>query len=78
MILKDQNTRNHSAWTMGNGHLMQGICIPHSIYTSHMGTARVKEEVRADTRIMQESSKESGRKEHVHKGGGGKSQTRPK
>ena len=37
-------------------------------YTSGMGTAPVKQEVEADTRIMQESSKKSGRKERGHEG----------
>ena len=35
-------------------------------YSSRMETARVKQEVGADIRIMQESSKKSGRKEHRH------------
>ena len=37
-------------------------------YTSGMGTARVKQEEEADTSIMQESSKKSGRKERGHEG----------
>ena len=43
--------------------------------TSRITTARVKEEKEADTRIMQESNKKSGRKERGHEGE--KSQTRP-
>ena len=31
MILKDQNTRDHSAWTIGNRDPMHEACIPHSI-----------------------------------------------
>ena len=31
-----------------------------------MGTVRVKQEEETETRIMQESSKKSGRKEHGH------------
>ena len=31
MILKDRNTRDHSAWTIGNRDPMHGMCIPHSI-----------------------------------------------
>ena len=38
-----------------------------SQYTSRMGTARVKQEEETDNRIMQESSKKSGRKECGHK-----------
>ena len=30
---------------------MHEVCIPHSIGTSRMGTARVKEEVGADTKL---------------------------
>ena len=36
--------------------------------TSRLGTARVKEEVGTDTRIMQESSKKYGRKESGQEG----------
>ena len=43
---------------------MHEVCIPQ--YTSPMGTARVKREEDADTRIMQESSKKSGRKNRGH------------
>ena len=43
--------------------------------TSRMGTARVKEDEEADTRIIVKSSKKSGRKRRVHEGE--KSQTRP-
>ena len=45
MILKDQNTRDHSA---GNGDPMHGV----SQDTSRMGTARVKQEEEADMRII--------------------------
>ena len=45
-------------------------------YTSHMGTARVKQEEEANTRIMLESSKKYGRKERRYYKGE-KSQTRP-
>ena len=41
-----------------------------------MGTARVKEEVGADTRIRVKGSKKYGRKERGHYKGG-KTQTRP-
>ena len=44
-------------------------------YTSRMGTASVKQEEEADTRIMQENSKKFGRKECGHEGE--KSLTRP-
>ena len=37
-------------------------------HTSRMGTARVKQEVETDTRIMQESSKKCGGKERGHEG----------
>ena len=32
MILKDQNTRDLLAWTIGNGDPMPGVCVPHSIH----------------------------------------------
>ena len=44
-------------------------------YTSRMGTARVKQEVGADTRIKLKSIMKYGRKERGHKGE--KFQTRP-
>ena len=44
-------------------------------YTSRMGKVREKQEEEADTRIMQESRKKSGRKERGYEGE--KSQTRP-
>ena len=31
MIQKDRNTRDHSAWTMGNGDPMHKVCISHRI-----------------------------------------------
>ena len=31
MILKDQNTRDHSAWTIENGDPMHEVCIPLGI-----------------------------------------------
>ena len=52
---------------------MHEVCIPHSTYTSCMGTARVIQEEEADTRIK-ESSMTSGGKERWHEGE--KSQTR--
>ena len=44
MILKDQNTRDHSRLTIGNGDTMQGVCIPHSIlaHGNSKGEARGK------------------------------------
>ena len=35
MILKDENTRDHSAWTIMNGDPMHGMCIPHRIPRAH-------------------------------------------
>ena len=59
MTLKVQKTRDHSAWTIGNGDPTYEVCIPHSIlrayptqYTTRMETERVKEEEGADTRII--------------------------
>ena len=75
MILKDRNTRDYSAWTIGNGAPIKGLCIHPTQDTSRMGTARVKQEEEADTRIMQESSKKYGRKGRENEGE--KSQTRP-
>ena len=31
MIEKDENIRDHSAWTIGNVDPMHEMCIPHSI-----------------------------------------------
>ena len=31
MIKKDQNTRDHSAWTIGNEDPIHEVCIPNSI-----------------------------------------------
>ena len=31
VILKDLNTRDHLAWTAGNGDPMHEVCIPHTI-----------------------------------------------
>ena len=45
--------------------------------TSRVGTARVKQEEEADTRIMQESSLKYGKKERGHQGESPPSQTRP-
>ena len=28
-LLTDQNTRDHSAWTIGNGEPMHELCTPH-------------------------------------------------
>ena len=47
MILIDQNTRNHSACTIGNRDAMHGVCTTQ--HTSRMGTARVKQEEESDT-----------------------------
>ena len=52
MILKDQNTRDHSAWTIVNGDPMHEVCIPCTQYTSRLGTERMKQEEDADTRII--------------------------
>ena len=54
MILKYQNTREYSAWIKGNGDPMHWVCIPHSIYTSRMGTARAKQEEETDTGLMRQ------------------------
>ena len=35
MIQKDRNTRDHSAWTIGNVDPMHEVCIPHSIPIAH-------------------------------------------
>ena len=35
MILKDQNTREHSAWTAGNGDPMHEVRISHTGYLEH-------------------------------------------
>ena len=43
-MLTDQNTGDHLAWRIGNGDATQD--------TSRMGTARVKQEKEADTRII--------------------------
>ena len=43
-------------------------------YTSRIGTARMKQEEEADTRIIEKSNMKSGRKERWHEGE--KSQTR--
>ena len=76
MILKDQNARDHSAWTIENGDPMHDVCIPCTQYTSHMGTVRVKQEQEADIRIIVLGySMKSGRKQCGHEGE--KSQPRP-
>ena len=50
-VAKDRNTREeHLVWTVGNGDPMYEVCIPHN--TLRMETARVKEEVGADTKII--------------------------
>ena len=56
MILKDQDTRN----------IQHGLLVYLTQYTLRMITARVKQEEERDTRIMQESSKKSVRKERGH------------
>ena len=39
MILKDQNTREHSAWTIGNEYPMHGVCTEYPTqYISRMGS----------------------------------------
>ena len=73
MILKDQNTRDHSAWTIWNRDPMRRV-VYLTQYTSRMGIVRMKQEEEPDTRITQKSSKKFGRKERGHEGE--KSQTR--
>ena len=65
LILKDQNTRDHSAWTIRERGSHARSVHPTQ-YTSRMGTAKMKGEEEAETRIMQERSKKSGRKESGH------------
>ena len=52
MILKDRNTKNHSAWTIENreGSHARGVYLTQDI--SRMGTARMKQEQETDTRII--------------------------
>ena len=51
MILKDQNTRDHPALDYRKrGSHARGVYPTQ--YTSRMGTARVKQEEEADTRII--------------------------
>ena len=57
----------------GRGSHVRGVYPTQE--TSRMGTARVKQEEETDTRIMQESSRKSRRKERGHEEE--KSQTRP-
>ena len=47
MILKYQNTRDHSAWTSENRDPMHEVCIPQRI-----PRANVKQEEEAGTRII--------------------------
>ena len=51
-----RDTRDHLAGTAENGDPMHKVCIRHNLYpsqdTSRMGTARVKQEEEADTRII--------------------------
>ena len=35
MILKDQNTRGHSSWTIENGDPMHGEGVSHTVYLEH-------------------------------------------
>ena len=49
-VAKDRNTRDHSAWTEGNGDPMHAVYPTQ--YTSRMATAMVMQEVGADTRII--------------------------
>ena len=51
---------------MERGSHARGVYLTQD--TSRMGTAGVKQEEEADTRIMQISSKKSGRKEPRHEG----------
>ena len=53
MILKDQNTRDHSAWTIGNGDLMHEVCI-HTGYLAHGNS---KDETRGKSRYKNYSNK---------------------
>ena len=55
MIQKDQNTRNHSAWTFyrERGSHARAIGVYLTQYTSRMGAVRVKQEVETDIIIMQ-------------------------
>ena len=50
MILKDQNTRDHLAWTAGNGDPMNEVFPTQD--TQRRGTARVKQQEEAGTRII--------------------------
>ena len=50
-VAKDQNTREYLAWSAVNGDPMHEVVYPTQSI-SRMRTARVKEEVRADTRII--------------------------
>ena len=45
-VEKDRNTRDHLAWTAGNGNPMHEVCI------IRMVTTRVKQEDEADNRII--------------------------
>ena len=46
MIQKDQNTRNHSAWTIGNG-IPCTRCVSHTVYLAH---GNIKDETRGRSR----------------------------
>ena len=52
MIQKDENAKDHSALTIARdrGSHARGVYLTQD--TSHMGTARVKQEEETDTRIM--------------------------
>ena len=47
MILKDQNTKDHSVWIIVNGGPMHGVCIPRRII-SRVETAWINQEEEAD------------------------------
>ena len=45
MVLKDQNTIDHIAWTIGNGDPVHEVCIPYMRYSAHgnsKGEARAR------------------------------------
>ena len=64
MILKDKNTRDHTARGARESHA-RGVYPTQD--TSRIETVRVKQEEETETRIMKEI-KIFGRKEHGHEG----------
>ena len=48
---KDINIRDNLVWTAGNGDPMHEVLIPRRI-TSRMGTAKMKQEEEANTRVV--------------------------